>query len=186
MITILGDFLRKNWRFLKNHCYDFLPTGISDTVPRFCYLQRGCNTATITRHLFPALSLEHLSQSLKSNLALHSLFTLYFRPLVPKSVVLCSLKMSWWVVDLANSRNKAVRLLHKLIRRGHFPLRFNCFLAGLVKGPLWGCCYHRNPRSSARRSMFEKIEIFFQLISTLCILWSEVGFVDPWKIVPLT
>jgi hypothetical protein len=23
MITILGDFLRKNWRFLKNHCYDF-------------------------------------------------------------------------------------------------------------------------------------------------------------------
>jgi hypothetical protein len=35
---------------------------------------------------------------------------------------------------------------------------------------------HRNPRSYPRRSMFEKREKFFQLISTLHILWSEERF----------
>jgi hypothetical protein len=53
-------------------------TGISDTVPCRCLLQTGCNTTTITRHHchhFPTLSQEHLSLSLKSNLAQDSLFT---------------------------------------------------------------------------------------------------------------
>jgi hypothetical protein len=57
----------------------FLFYWISETVPRRFLLQTGSNTTLITRHhchLFPTLSLEHLSLSLKSNLALHSLLTL--------------------------------------------------------------------------------------------------------------
>jgi hypothetical protein len=59
----------------------FFSTGISDTVPRwfFCCIQVAILHTTITRHHchhFPTLSLEHLSQSLKPNLALHLLLTL--------------------------------------------------------------------------------------------------------------
>jgi hypothetical protein len=39
---------------------------------------------------------------------------------------------------------------------------------------------HRNPRTHARRSIFEKREKIFQLIYTLfCEV--KIGFVDPWK-----
>jgi hypothetical protein len=55
------------------------PTGISDTISGRFLLQTRSNTTTVTRHHchhFPTFSLEHLSLSLRSNLALHSLLTL--------------------------------------------------------------------------------------------------------------
>jgi hypothetical protein len=54
--------------------------GSAIPFPLGFFLQTGRNTTTITRHHFhhfPTFSLERLSISLKSNLALHSLLTLY-------------------------------------------------------------------------------------------------------------
>jgi hypothetical protein len=66
---------------IGDQCYDFFPTRISNTIPRRLLLLAGDNTTTITRHHchhFPTLSLEHLSLSLESNLALHFLHTLSY------------------------------------------------------------------------------------------------------------
>jgi hypothetical protein len=67
----------------------FFSTGISDTVPHRFLHQTGSNAAMITRHHchhFPTLSLEHLSLSLRSSIALHSMFKKLFKNVrnVPK------------------------------------------------------------------------------------------------------
>jgi hypothetical protein len=56
-----------------------------DRIVGFCYRQVAILLRLLPRqhcHHFPTYSLEHLSLSLKSNLALHSL--LYPRPSVPR------------------------------------------------------------------------------------------------------